>query len=118
VQRIVDSAIKGASSIYSSGIEPGFGCDLLAVAMASMSNRIYSIRGLEITDYSPWTTPSTKCGSCSVFGQPIDYQGGIMMPGVIKYRLGRGGHHGRRSTRRTTRRDSRIVRVRTVTAPP
>jgi len=33
VQRIVDSAIKGASSIYSSGIEPGFGCDLLAVAM-------------------------------------------------------------------------------------
>jgi 2,4-diaminopentanoate dehydrogenase len=87
VQRIVDSAIKGGSSIYSSGIEPGFGCDLLAVAMASMSNRIYSIRGLEITDYSRDNTVY-EMRELFGFGQPIDYQGGIMMPGVIKYGWG------------------------------
>ena len=87
VQRIVDSAIKGGSSIYSSGIEPGFGCDLLAVAMASMSNRIYSIRGLEITDYSRDNTVY-EMRELFGFGQPMDYQGGIMMPGVIKYGWG------------------------------
>jgi hypothetical protein len=87
VQRIVDSAIKGGSSIYSSGIEPGFGCDLLAVAMASMSNRIYSIRGLEITDYSRDNTVY-EMRELFGFGQPINYRGGIMMPGVIKYGWG------------------------------
>ena len=87
VQRIVDSAIKGGSSIYSSGIEPGFGCDLLAVAMASMSNRIYSIRGLEITDYSRDNT-LYEMRELFGFGQPMDYKGGIMMPGVIKYGWG------------------------------
>ncbi|MFZ3294423.1 dihydrodipicolinate reductase [Mycobacterium sp.] len=87
VQRIVESAIKGGSSIYSSGIEPGFGCDLLAVAMASMSNRIYSIRGLEITDYSRDNTVY-EMRELFGFGQPMDYQGGIMMPGVIKYGWG------------------------------
>jgi 2,4-diaminopentanoate dehydrogenase len=87
VQRIVDSAVKGGSSIYSSGIEPGFGCDLLAVAMASMSNRIYSIRGLEITDYSRDNT-LYEMRELFGFGQPMDYKGGIMMPGVIKYGWG------------------------------
>lgn len=87
VQRIIDSAIKGGSSIYSSGIEPGFGCDLLAVAMASMSNRIYSIRGLEITDYSRDNTVY-EMRELFGFGQPMDYQGGITMPGVITYGWG------------------------------
>ena len=87
VQRIIDSAIKGGSSIYSSGIEPGFGCDLLAVAMASMSNRIYSIRGLEITDYSRDNTVY-EMRELFGFGQPMGYQGGIMMSGVIKYGWG------------------------------
>jgi 2,4-diaminopentanoate dehydrogenase len=87
VQRIIDSAIKGGSSIYSTGIEPGFGCDLLAVAMASMSNRIYSIRGLEITDYSRDNTVY-EMRELFGFGQPMDYQGGITMPGVITYGWG------------------------------
>ncbi|OBG27507.1 hypothetical protein A5764_02810 [Mycobacterium sp. 852002-51057_SCH5723018] len=87
VQRIIDSAIKGGSSIYSSGIEPGFGCDLLAVAMASMSNRIYSIRGLEITDYSRDNTVY-EMRELFGFGQPMDYHGGITLPGVITYGWG------------------------------
>lgn len=87
VQRIIDSAIEGGSSIYSSGIEPGFGCDLLAVAMASMSNRIYSIRGLEITDYSRDNTVY-EMRELFGFGQPMDYDGGITLPGVITYGWG------------------------------
>jgi hypothetical protein len=55
--------------------------------MASMSNRIYSIRGLEITDYSRDNTVY-EMRELFGFGQPMDYQGGIMMPGVIKYGWG------------------------------
>ena len=85
-----------ASSIYSSGIEPGFGCDLLAIAMASMSNRIYSIRGLEITDYSRDNTVYEMRelvrfrSADGLSRRNRDARGD-------QVRLGRGGHHGRQA---------------------
>jgi hypothetical protein len=85
--RIVDAATRGHSSIYSTGIEPGFGCDLFAVALTSMSSRIYSIRGLEITDYSRDNT-QYEMRELFGFGQPLDYQGGLMAPGVIRFGWG------------------------------
>jgi 2,4-diaminopentanoate dehydrogenase len=85
--RIVDAARQGGASIYSSGIEPGFGCDLFAAALSSMSNRVYSIRGLEITDYSRDNT-LYEMRELFGFGQSLDYQGGIMQPGVIKFGWG------------------------------
>ena len=85
--RIVDAARQGGASIYSSGIEPGFGCDLFAAALSSMSNRVYSIRGLEITDYSRDNT-LYEMRELFGFGQSLDYQGGIVQPGVIKFGWG------------------------------
>ena len=85
--RLSDSANRGNSSIYSTGIEPGFGCDLFAVALTSMSSRIYSIRGLEITDYSR-DNLVYEMRELFGFGQPLDYQGGVMMPGVITFGWG------------------------------
>jgi hypothetical protein len=85
--RLAESAQRGGSSIYSTGIEPGFGCDLFAVALSSMSSRIYSIRGLEITDYSR-DNLVYEMRELFGFGQPLDYQGGVMMPGVIKFGWG------------------------------
>ena len=82
--RLSDSANRGNSSIYSTGIEPGFGCDLFAVALTSMSSRIYSIRGLEITDYSR-DNLVYEMRELFGFGQPLDYQGGVMTPGVITF---------------------------------
>jgi 2,4-diaminopentanoate dehydrogenase len=85
--RIVVAANRGQSSIYSTGIEPGFGCDLFAVALSSMSSRIYSIRGLEITDYSRDNT-QYEMRELFGFGQPLDYRGGLMAPGVIRFGWG------------------------------
>ena len=87
LKRLSDSANRGGSSIYSTGIEPGFGCDLFAVALTSMSSRIYSIRGLEITDYSR-DNLVYEMRELFGFGQPLDYQGGVMMPGVITFGWG------------------------------
>lgn len=85
--RITDAAHAGNASIYSSGIEPGFGCDLFAAALTSMSHRVFSVRGLEITDYSRDIT-IYEMRELFGFGQPLDYQGGIKMPGVIKFGWG------------------------------
>jgi hypothetical protein len=85
--RLTASAQRGGSSIYSTGIEPGFGCDLFAVALSSMSSRIYSIRGLEITDYSR-DNLVYEMRELFGFGQSLDYQGGVMIPGVIKFGWG------------------------------
>jgi len=87
VGRIREAAERGHSSIYSTGIEPGFGCDLLAVALTSMSSRVYSIRGLEITDYSR-DTLDFEMRELFGFGQPLDYQGGVTLPGVITFGWG------------------------------
>lgn len=87
LNRIAEAAKEGTSSIYSTGIEPGFGCDLFAAALTSMSNRVYSVRGLEITDYSrDYTVYEMR--ELFGFGQPMDYQGGIKMPGVIRFGWG------------------------------
>jgi hypothetical protein len=85
--RLTESAQRGNSSIYSTGIEPGFGCDLFAVALSSMSSRIYSVRGFEITDYSR-DNLVYEMRELFGFGQPLEYQGGVMMPGVIKFGWG------------------------------
>lgn len=87
LRRIVDAAHAGNASIYSSGIEPGFGCDLFAAALTSMSHRVFSVRGLEITDYSRDIT-IYEMRELFGFGQPLDYQGGIKIPGVIKFGWG------------------------------
>ena len=87
LNRIIEAAKEGNSSIYSTGIEPGFGCDLFVAALTSMSNRVYSVRGLEITDYSrDYTVYEMR--ELFGFGQPMDYLGGIKMPGVITFGWG------------------------------
>ena len=87
VARINEAAKRGNSSIYSTGIEPGFGCDLLAVALTSMSSRVYSVRGIEITDYSR-DTLDYEMRELFGFGQPLGYQGGVKMPGIITFGWG------------------------------
>jgi 2,4-diaminopentanoate dehydrogenase len=87
LKRIIDAGHQGNASIYSSGIEPGFGCDLFAAALTSMSDRVFSVRGLEITDYSRDNT-IYEMRELFGFGQPMDYSGGIKVPGVIKFGWG------------------------------
>jgi 2,4-diaminopentanoate dehydrogenase len=87
LKRIIDAGHQGNASIYSSGIEPGFGCDLFAAALTSMSDRVFSVRGLEITDYSRDNT-IYEMRELFGFGQPLDYSGGIKVPGVIKFGWG------------------------------
>lgn len=80
---IHEAALAGDSSLFSSGIEPGFGCDLLPIALTSMSHTVYSIRGLEITNYSEYPV-AFDVREMFGFGMPLDYQGGLRTPGALR----------------------------------
>ena len=73
---------EGQSAIYSTGVEPGFGCDLLPIALTTLSHKVYKIRGMEIHNYahypSAWDVRELFC-----FGQPLDYMGGLRTRGAI-----------------------------------
>lgn len=88
----VTDAIRGAaetggSSLFSSGIEPGFGADLFPIALMSMSHKVYSVRGIEITNYCEYPA-EYDMRELFGFGQPLDYQGGLKMAGTLRWGWG------------------------------
>ncbi len=88
----VTDAIRGAaetggSSLFSSGIEPGFGADLFPIALMSMSHKVYSVRGIEITNYSEYPA-EYDMRELFGFGQPLDYQGGLKIAGTLRWGWG------------------------------
>ena len=87
LEPIREAARAGNSSIYSSGIEPGFGCDLFPIALLTMSHRVFSVRGIEITNYSEYPV-EFDVRELFGFGQPLDYQDGLKRPGVLKWGWG------------------------------
>jgi hypothetical protein len=74
---------RGKSAIYSSGIEPGFGCDLFPIALMTMSHKVYRVRGTEIYDYSRYPS-AWDMRELFGIGQPLDYAGGLKRPGAIQ----------------------------------
>jgi hypothetical protein len=75
---IRQAAQAGSSSIFSSGVEP---------ALMTMSHKVYSVRGIEITDYSRYPV-EFDMRELFGFGQPLDYQGGLKSPGVLTWGWG------------------------------
>ncbi|MFC3960765.1 NAD(P)H-dependent amine dehydrogenase family protein [Nocardia jiangsuensis] len=66
--RILDACAKGGSSIFGSGINPGF-VDLLAVVAASGCDRVDKITVVEEADISGYDSPETELPAG--FGRPI-----------------------------------------------
>jgi len=57
--RLQAACEAGGASFFSSGIDPGFGNAELAIQMMSLSERVESVRMMEIVDYSTWNNPFT-----------------------------------------------------------
>ena len=87
IDAIRSAAQAGQSSLFSSGIEPGFGADLFPIALMSMSHKVYSVRGIEITNYSEYGA-EYDMRELFGFGQPLDYQGGLKAPGTLRWGWG------------------------------
>jgi 2,4-diaminopentanoate dehydrogenase len=83
VRTLSDACQQGGSSLFTSGIDPGFGGDALPMAALQICERVESVRVQEISDYGSHTDPSwaTPYG----FGQPEGAPAPILDPGVPTY---------------------------------
>ena len=76
------ACVAGNTSIYNSGIEPGFVLDQLPLALMTQSDTIRSIRCAEIGLYDDYPVEFVMRDAMG-FGMPMEYEPFIGMPGVI-----------------------------------
>jgi hypothetical protein len=77
------AAKKGRSSLYASGIFPGFASDQLALLLATQSKRIRSIRVTEVSLNDHYPVASVMMDGMG-FGRPLDFKPALSRPGVIE----------------------------------
>ena len=81
VARIEAACHRGRASLYVSGIEPGFAGDHLVLTLATMSDRIRSVRTQEIFGYESYPVAFTMFEVFG-FGRPLEHQCLMELPGV------------------------------------
>ncbi|GAB3905621.1 hypothetical protein GCM10029964_101140 [Kibdelosporangium lantanae] len=79
---IVAAAAEGGASLYVNGIDPGFANDVLPLALTSLSERIDSVRCMEILDYSTYDNRKVLFDIMG-FGLPADEKPLLLQPGVL-----------------------------------
>jgi hypothetical protein len=83
VQILSEACEQGGSSLFTSGIDPGFGGDALPLAVLQICERVESIRIQELSDYgthtdAAWAAPYG-------FGRPEGAPAPLLEPGVPTY---------------------------------
>ncbi len=72
---------EGGGSLFVSGIDPGWGNDVLPLLLSGLGGTIESIRCQEIFDYSTYDQPDSVRYLVGM-GQPMDYVPPMTAPGV------------------------------------
>ena len=81
VARLDAACRRGRASLYVSGIEPGFAGDQLVLTLATLTNRIRSVRTQEIFGYDDYPVAFTMFDVFG-FGRPVEQQCLMELPGV------------------------------------
>jgi len=81
-ERLEAAAQKGGASIYASGIEPGFLCDYVPLALSTASRTVSKIHCYEMALYDDYGVKEIMIDALG-FGQPLDFEPWIMLPGAI-----------------------------------
>lgn len=78
----VEAAAKeGGSALFVSGIDPGWGNDVLPLLMTGLASTITQIRCQEIFDYSSYDQPDSVRYLVGM-GQPMDYEPPMVAPTI------------------------------------
>jgi hypothetical protein len=75
------AATEGGSALFVSGIDPGWGNDILPLFVAGLGSSITQIRCQEIFDYSSYDQPDAVRYLVGM-GQPMDYEPPMVAPTV------------------------------------
>jgi 2,4-diaminopentanoate dehydrogenase len=81
-ERLERAALAGGASIYASGIEPGFLCDYIPLALTTACRSVSKIHCYEIALYDDYGVKEIMVDALG-FGQPLDFEPWIMLPGGI-----------------------------------
>jgi 4-hydroxy-tetrahydrodipicolinate reductase len=87
VDPLTEACKAGGSSFFTSGIDPGFANDLLPLALASGSERVDSVRVMEILNYDTYDQPEVLFETMG-FGKPPDHEPILLVPGILGFAWG------------------------------
>lgn len=79
-ERLTAACTEGGTSIYTSGIDPGFGNVGLAVGALGLCKRVDEVRMMEIVDYATWDNPFTMFEIMG-FGKADEADSLLLAPG-------------------------------------
>ena len=86
IARVEDAARQGDSSLFISGVDPGFANDLIPFALASTCQRIDQVRCMEIHDYASYD--GAEVMHYMGFARPLDEIPMLLQPGVLSIAWG------------------------------
>jgi 2,4-diaminopentanoate dehydrogenase len=86
IARVDAAAQQGNSSIFISGVDPGFINDLIPFALAGTCRHIEQVRCMEIADYA--TYDGSEVMFYMGFGRPLDDVPMLLQPGVLSIAWG------------------------------
>jgi hypothetical protein len=87
IQRVQDAAREGDSTVFMTGVDPGFATDLLPFALASTCRSIEQVRTMEIADYASYDG-ATVMFDVMGFGNQIGDLPMLYQPGVLSIAWG------------------------------
>lgn len=87
IKPIEDAARLGNSSVYITGVDPGFVTDLIPLAFASACRSIEQVRCMEIAEYATYDG-TTVMFDVMGFGNPLDEVPILFQPGVLSIAWG------------------------------
>ncbi|BBZ36114.1 NAD(P)H-dependent amine dehydrogenase family protein [Mycolicibacterium confluentis] len=82
IKRVEDAAREGDSSVFITGVDPGFVTDLIPFAVASTCQHIEQIKTMEIADYATYDGAEVMFDVMG-FGKPLDQPGFLFLPGYL-----------------------------------
>jgi len=87
IQRVEDAAREGDSTVFMTGVDPGFATDLLPFALAGTCQSIEQVRTMEIADYATYDG-ATVMFDVMGFGNEIGNLPMLYQPGVLSIAWG------------------------------
>jgi hypothetical protein len=78
---VLEAITAGGGSLFVSGVDPGWGNDVLPVLVTGLGSTVDVVRCQEIFDYSTYEQPDSVRYLVGM-GQPMDYQPPMLMTGV------------------------------------
>ena len=91
IEKVEAAARQGNSSVFITGVDPGFATDLVPFALAGTCQRIEQIRTMEIADYATYDGDIVMSWVMG-FGKPLDQPGLLFQQGTLAAAWGTAIH--------------------------